>query len=92
MDAITPAGIRRMRNRLGWTQADLARRLGTDPVTVSRWERGVTRPRPSARKRLRDLFDPADRPAGTTTFPEDPEARLRAVDRARREQLALKKG
>jgi len=52
--------IRSMRRRYGWTQADLAARLGTDAVTVSRWERGATRPRPSAQTRLRELAAPAN--------------------------------
>jgi transcriptional regulator with XRE-family HTH domain len=47
--------IRALRRRKGWTQAELASRLGTDPVTVSRWERGVSHPRPSARVRLLEL-------------------------------------
>lgn len=47
--------IRTLRRRKHWTQAELAARLGTDPVTVSRWERGVSHPRPSARARLREL-------------------------------------
>ncbi len=52
---MTPDDIRDLRRRYGWTQADLASKIGTDPVTVSRWERGATIPRPSARARLRDL-------------------------------------
>jgi transcriptional regulator with XRE-family HTH domain len=47
--------IRALRRRHGWTQAELAERLGTDHVTVSRWERGVVHPRPSAKKRLGEL-------------------------------------
>lgn len=55
---VDPRTIRTLRRRNGWTQADLAARLGTDPVTVSRWERGVSRPRPSAQTRLRELAAP----------------------------------
>jgi len=54
-----PTEIRSLRRRNGWTQAALAGRLGTDAVTVSRWERGASRPRPSARARLRELSGPA---------------------------------
>lgn len=50
--------IAALRHRFGWTQAELAARLGTDAVTVSRWERGVSRPRSSAQARLRDLGTP----------------------------------
>lgn len=56
-----PHQIRRLRERHGWTQAELAGRLGTDAVTVSRWERGVSNPRPSAvmhLNRLRASPDP----------------------------------
>jgi transcriptional regulator with XRE-family HTH domain len=53
--------IRALRRGHGWTQADLAARLGTDPVTVSRWERGLTSPRPSAQLRLGELADPVPR-------------------------------
>jgi transcriptional regulator with XRE-family HTH domain len=57
--------IRTLRRRLGWTQSELAVRLGTDPVTVSRWERGVSLPRPSAQFRLRELrsFSSTETPA-----------------------------
>lgn len=50
-----PAEIRALRARQGWTQNDLADRLGTDAVTVSRWERGKSLPRPSAQVRLKQL-------------------------------------
>lgn len=35
-----PYNIRSERVRLGWTQADLARRLSVDASTVNRWEKG----------------------------------------------------
>lgn len=47
-----PDEIRALRTRYGWTQKELAARLGTDDVTVSRWERGRSKPRPSALRRL----------------------------------------
>lgn len=50
-----PSAIRTLRARHGWTQKELADRLGTDAVTVSRWERGKSQPRPSAEIRLRNL-------------------------------------
>ncbi|MEY8841796.1 helix-turn-helix transcriptional regulator, partial [Cribrihabitans sp. XS_ASV171] len=37
--------IRWFRRRIGWTQLDLAERLGVDQGTISRWERGVEAPR-----------------------------------------------
>lgn len=47
--------IQALRVRHGWTQKELAEILGTDPVTVSRWERGKSQPRPSAATRLEKL-------------------------------------
>lgn len=52
---MNPQAIRALRRRHQWTQSDLAARLGTDAVTISRWERGVAHPRPSAQLRLRGL-------------------------------------
>jgi transcriptional regulator with XRE-family HTH domain len=108
--------IRTLRRRYGWTQADLAARIGTDAVTVSRWERGVSRPRRSAQIRLQELATPL--PADVSSlvrligdadaerllqravllahrtphrrFAVDPTERLREVERARGEQMALK--
>lgn len=57
---MTGLEIRELRKKKGWTQAQLARALGTDPVTVSRWERGVSRPRPSGIKRLAALLGEPD--------------------------------
>lgn len=36
-----PADLKRRRKELGLTQLRLAALLGVDPITVSRWERGV---------------------------------------------------
>ena len=35
------------KRKLSLTQAELAAELGVEPVTVSRWERGVVEPRPA---------------------------------------------
>lgn len=48
--------IRKLRERLGWSQASLARELGVSPATVSRWERGTRQPSPQARRRLLPLW------------------------------------
>ncbi len=47
------ARVRRLRARLGETQAQLAERLGTTQQTVSEWERGARRPRRMAQRLLR---------------------------------------
>ena len=52
---MAPERIRALRAQHRWTQAALAERLGTDAVTVSRWERGISSPRPSARLQLERL-------------------------------------
>jgi peptide/nickel transport system substrate-binding protein len=44
--------LRRARSLKGWSQADLAEQVGTSFEIVSRWERGVTVPRPYYRERL----------------------------------------
>lgn len=41
----------------GWSQDDVAREIGTDAFTISRWERGVTTPGPHFRAKLSALFD-----------------------------------
>lgn len=40
---MTPAELKAWRTLLGLSQPALARVLGVDPMTVSRWERGVRR-------------------------------------------------
>ena len=44
------------RERMGWTQIDVAYEIDVDPMTVSRWERGVTTPRSSALLALADAL------------------------------------
>lgn len=48
--------IRLERERRGWSQADLAKKVGCDPKTIGRWERGERIPRPYHRQFLYDLF------------------------------------
>jgi putative transcriptional regulator len=44
--------IRAIRLRLGFTQEDLARKLGLSLSTVSKWEQGVTAPSRLAREKI----------------------------------------
>src|SRR5579875_3140064 len=44
------------RNNRGWSQLEVAERIGTTHVNVSRWERGITRPSPYFRRKLCQLF------------------------------------
>jgi tetratricopeptide (TPR) repeat protein/transcriptional regulator with XRE-family HTH domain len=39
-----------------WSQQDLAERIGTTHINVSRWERGLTKPGPYFRRKLCQLF------------------------------------
>ncbi len=48
--------IRQLRQDRGWTQMDLARRLGVDQGAISNWERGQRRPYRRHQQRLADLF------------------------------------
>ena len=48
--------IRRLREERGWTQLEVAYRLGVTPVTIYNWERGRTEPRVSQFRQLARLF------------------------------------
>ena len=48
--------IRRLREERGWTQLELAYRLGVTPVTIYNWERGRTEPRASQFRQLARLL------------------------------------
>ena len=50
-----PDEVRELRQSYGWSQQDLARRLRVDAMTVSRWERGLSRPRRALRARIESL-------------------------------------
>ena len=49
--------IRLERERRGWSQADLAKKVGCDSKTIGRWERGERIPRPYHRQFLYELFE-----------------------------------
>jgi ribosome-binding protein aMBF1 (putative translation factor) len=48
--------LKHERQLRGWSQADLAARIGSVPKTVGRWERGLVFPSPYFQQRLVDLF------------------------------------
>ena len=53
----TGAGrIAHARRRLGLTQKELARAIGTDAVTLYRWEKGLTAPDARALQRISELL------------------------------------
>lgn len=39
-----PASIANLRRNLSWSQVEMARILGVHSMTISKWERGVSRP------------------------------------------------
>ena len=58
--------LKRMRRRAGLTQAGLAVRMGVDPLTVSRWERGAVA-MPEAMARLAAMI--CERPSMAAPAP-----------------------
>jgi putative transcriptional regulator len=53
---IEPVDIKTIRLKLGFTQEDLARKLGLALSTVSKWEQGLTSPSRLAREKLEKLL------------------------------------
>jgi tetratricopeptide (TPR) repeat protein/transcriptional regulator with XRE-family HTH domain len=51
-----PSLLKRERERRAWTQSDIAERIGTTQINVSRWENGATIPSPHFRQKLAELF------------------------------------
>ena len=48
--------IKTIRESAGLTQAELARAVGVDRVTVANWESGRTEPKLSQAQKMADLF------------------------------------
>jgi transcriptional regulator with XRE-family HTH domain len=48
--------LKRERELRGWSQGEIAEKIGTDQKVVSRWECGISRPSPYFRKKLCDLY------------------------------------
>ena len=51
-----PVDIKAIRLKSGFTQEDLARKLGLALSTVSKWEQGVSSPSPLAREKIEKLL------------------------------------
>src|SRR5436853_6206128 len=58
----------------GWSQQDVADRIGTTHVNVSRWERGITKPTPYFRRKLCSLFGKTEQELDLVLTPEAPQA------------------
>ena len=50
-----PIDIKTIRQKLGFTQEDLARKLGLALSTVSKWEQGIFSPSRLAREKIKRL-------------------------------------
>lgn len=55
-DAVPNYLLRSAREYQGWTQEELAEKIGTTSVTISRWESGITFPSRYFRKKLSTLY------------------------------------
>jgi type I restriction enzyme M protein len=51
--------IKSLRQKMDWTQEDLARKIDVSLSTVQRWEKKHTRPTRLARRALKSLFKTA---------------------------------
>jgi putative zinc finger/helix-turn-helix YgiT family protein len=82
--------IKFLRKSLGWSGVDFARRMGTAPETVSRWENGRAPMGPTADRLLRLLVA---KETPVTEYPVDVLAQLAAGDRPTRPvRLEVKRG
>ena len=70
--------IRQEREQRGWTQSEVAERIGSTRINVSRWENGITVPGLYYRQRLGELFGKSLLELGL--IPERSEAQLEKVD------------
>src|SRR5437588_5706139 len=59
------------RSERGWSQLDLADRIGTTPVNISRWENGSNFPSPYYRQRLCEVFDKTPAELGLVQRPAE---------------------
>ena len=64
------------RSERGLSQLQVAERIGTTHVNVSRWERGVTKPSPYFRLRLCDLFSKSEEDLDLVSPTNTPDAAL----------------
>lgn len=64
--------LRELREAAGLTQQEAADQLHVDVNTVSRWERGQTRPQLAQRRRLADLYKVSLATLGSPTVPAQP--------------------
>lgn len=63
------ARLRAERIERGWSQQDLADKVGTTPLNVGRWERSITLPTPYFRQKLCELYDKTPEELGLVLEP-----------------------
>ena len=74
---MTDREVRRVRERLGLTQREFARRLGVHKVPVAKWEASMRAPRGTAESVIRLLAKTAPRRGPTSPTPGRPRGRRR---------------
>src|SRR5436853_3446585 len=62
------------RNERKLSQQQVADRIGTTHVNVSRWERGITKPNPYFRRKLCSLFGKTEQELDLAPAPEAPQS------------------
>ena len=67
--------LRQERELRGWTQSEVAERIGSTRINVGRWEKGITVPGPYYRQKLAELFGKSIQELGF--IPEHSETRIR---------------
>lgn len=65
--------LRAAREKRGWTQAEIAEKIGTTSANVSRWENGITFPGHFYRQKLCRLYGSSARELGLTHESEERE-------------------
>jgi putative zinc finger/helix-turn-helix YgiT family protein len=76
---LAPEEVRFLRKLLGWSGTDFAKRMGTQPETVSRWEHGKAAMGPQADRLLRLLVA---RETPVTEYPVDVLSQVAAHERS----------
>src|SRR5690348_17703290 len=56
--------LKQVRLERGWSQQEVADRIGTNVQNVSRWERGSVKPEPYAQQKLSELFGKSPKELG----------------------------
>jgi transcriptional regulator with XRE-family HTH domain len=56
MSSATARTFKRLREERGWSEEEVAHRVGVDAATVRGWEGGGAEPEPAAMDRIADAF------------------------------------